>query len=667
MITDPDRFRQDKSPYERPNFPFRCGRLSFWGKPCGRGPSSEGSCGGVSECSPYFNNDRWECRRSVRSGGPCETGPLPDGKCCNQHAACKPIPSLRNYRARFTMLAAALVVALIAAFSFYGDDARAINTVNPGELSGAHSKFTSAGGCATCHEPHDQDAATWLKAAWSPGTLSQSCESCHTFDGAATAPHNETFKTAGGERQTKCTMCHTEHKGDNTSIVKLADQQCSACHEKAFESFSNGHPAFSDTYPSRRRTAIAFDHTNHFGKHFEDPRFVDRAPKDRCVTCHDAGLSGRNVPVKSFEQTCAGCHEDQIGGRELVVFALPEFEENPFDIAAVREACGPSVASLEQAGEIVDTVQERMADITEAAALKEDLKKLRFDLGMGDGDAPESDEEYESVSLEVLPATAIMLLGLEDGEDMAEYSEPVGELVMGMVESGGEALMEKVDGKPGAATLFSGLSSDLLHQVGCAWAANEEYEAPAEAVAGGWFADALSLRYRPVRHGDPVAKAWVDLAAAGGEGVSDDMRDTILSQSDGPGACVKCHSVNEVKDKPDSLQIAWSLGAVSKQRHVRYSHVPHLNLLGLGQACETCHKMDENAEFAASFKQFNPLEFASNFKSIDNQTCVGCHAEGEVRQECTLCHEYHNGHGFKHRMTEAGLPADIPSPKETGG
>ena len=113
MITDPDRFKQDRSPYERPNFPFRCGRIGLWSKPCGRGPSSEGTCGGIAECRPFFDNGRWSCRRSTRSGGPCEEGPRPDGVCSHQHPPCKPIISLRGYRGRLTFLAAALVIVVL--------------------------------------------------------------------------------------------------------------------------------------------------------------------------------------------------------------------------------------------------------------------------------------------------------------------------------------------------------------------------------------------------------------------------------------------------------------------------------------------------------------------------------------------------------------------------
>ena len=656
MITDQDRFRQDKSPYERPNFRYRCGRVSLWGKPCGQGPNDAGGCGGTSECTPHFDEGRWACRRSPQSGGTCEDGPLPDGQCCNQHPPCKPTLTLRSYRARLTILAAVLVVALIGAFAFNGDGARAVSSLSPGQLTSGHVQFAGEKGCATCHAPHDGDAAAWISAAWSPNSLTQSCQSCHNFEGPATAAHNETFEKSANQQQTQCVMCHAEHKGAAANITEIADQQCNACHEAKFASFSNGHPAFSKNYPSRRRTAIAFNHVTHFDKYFEYKQFADRKPKERCISCHEAGNASRNVPVRPFEESCAGCHEKQISKRDLVVFTLPEFEEDPFDAVAVGEVCGLTADMLEAAGEDADKLQDMLEAWSGGKSAPKDaaerLQALRLNLGRVEGESKKADdgEEYLSVSEETLPPIAVMLLGLEDGEDIDAYGEPVRDLVMAMIEEGAAPLVAGVEGRPDAKMLFAGLSTDILRRAGCAWAANLENE-PSASDAGGWFADELSLRYRPLRHGDPVVKAWVQLAAAGGPG--EGLRDELFSRAKGAGACVKCHSVNADKDKVAPLQIAWKFGAQSSQRHLRYSHAPHLSLLGLGDFCETCHKIDQTAKYDAAFKHFDALDFASNFKSIEQQTCTACHAEQQVRQNCTLCHQYHNGPGFKRRMTTA--------------
>jgi len=546
------------------------------------------------------------------------------------------MPSLRGYRGLLTFLAAAIVIALISAFGFGDGGAGAISSIDPGGISGVHQNFTAEEGCATCHKPHASDAGGWMQASWSPASLSQSCESCHAFNGPASAPHNEQFKTAGAHRKTECTMCHTEHKGRDAKITQLSDSQCSACHEKQFKSFSQGHPGFSKDFPSRRRTAIAFDHTSHLSKHFQKQGYLDRAPKEKCIACHDTSKAARNVPVRPFEESRAQCHEDLFAKRELVLFTLPEFERNPFNSKNLE-------LDADEAKQAADKDAEDSEIFGESCGPSADESALAVSGG-----------DFESVSTETLPPTALLLLEIEDGEDIDAYTKPIRELIMGTIENGAKPLIGVLEKYGDPKALLSGLSPELLRQIGCAWAANVEYEAPADAVSGGWFADEFSLKYRPVRHADPVSKAWLNLAAAGGEGVTDDVRDTLLSRLEGPGGCAKCHSVSQDNSESEKLRVEWSLGAQSKQRHLNYSHGPHLNLLGPGASCESCHELNDKANYASAFKHKNPLKFESNFKSIENGTCSACHAEDEVRQECTLCHEYHNGNAFKRRMTSAG-------------
>src|SRR5258705_155025 len=44
-----EKYRHDLSSYERPNFPYRCGRVARWGKPCWQGPTAKGRGGGEVE------------------------------------------------------------------------------------------------------------------------------------------------------------------------------------------------------------------------------------------------------------------------------------------------------------------------------------------------------------------------------------------------------------------------------------------------------------------------------------------------------------------------------------------------------------------------------------------------------------------------------------------
>jgi len=223
--------------------------------------------------------------------------------------------------------------------------------------------------------------------------------------------------------------------------------------------------------------------------------------------------------------------------------------------------------------------------------------------------------------------------------------------------------------------LLAGLNPELAKRVACAWAANQEYEAPEDPVDGGWYAEATELKYRPTGHGDAVARSWIEFAiAAAAEFAADDeqseralaLRDQLLDPKEGVGACIKCHAVSDTTATSAdsdgdglSLQVGWGYPmASSAQRYVKYNHAPHINLLGRDLGCRTCHVVDGKADFAGSFADFNPHSYVSNFRSIAKETCTECHAPGRVRQDCLLCHEYHYEPRFKKQMLAHDVTAE---------
>ncbi|MCH7929624.1 MAG: hypothetical protein IIA01_03880, partial [Proteobacteria bacterium] len=359
-ILDPDRFRFDRSSYERPNFPYRCGRGAAWGKPCANGPNIDGTCGGATACAPFRNpNGRYECRRPATAGGPCADGPKPDGSCSQTMPPCAPRRTLRGVRRRLAILAFGLVVALIAGFSGQSaDQFGGLSSSNPGPLTAGHASFIAPGDCASCHAPHGSGSTDWIAAAFTASDNTANCTNCHTFGGPARAAHNAVVPEGSNLGDVSCQMCHTEHKGALADIVEINDVQCATCHKRKFTSFSSGHPAFSDRFPYFRRTAIRFDHASHFAKHFADQRFAERAPPT-CVACHGENPNQRSLVRAGFESTCAACHGDQMAQRELVLLRLPEFPEAGIDRESVLEACGPM---LDEIGAIIapmETIEAR--------------------------------------------------------------------------------------------------------------------------------------------------------------------------------------------------------------------------------------------------------------------------------------------------------------------
>ncbi len=625
---DRGRFDHDRSAYERPSGAFICGRAAEWGRPCRLGPTGGGTCGGTSECTPYNNEGRWQCRRPQVAGGPCETGPAPDGTCGCSHPPCVPRRTVRHHRWRLSVIALGLVVAALAAFTHLTDGSNLfaetfqIGALDAGQLTDGHAGFTGSQGCKNCHDSHDAQPMAWLASAFTKNDMTKACANCHTFGGPISAPHNAVFNDSRKQRATNCSMCHTEHKGQDANISGLSDEQCASCHRNAFSSFDRGHPKFSKKFPHFRRSAIKFNHASHLAKHFQDKRVAENVPNS-CTTCHQAATANRTVEPLGFEETCAGCHAEQIPKRQLVVLRLPEFEETDLDREEVAEVCGP----VEDA---------------------------------------EEDEEYESVSGDEMSEIAAYLMGVASDEP-DEYGEAFQEMLMGMADSGTGPIVEMIE-ESGAEVdpkrLLSGLNPEAVKRMACAWAANLEYELPEEAAFGGWYGDLLELIYRPSGHGDAVVRGWLEFAvAAGGEDEdaqerADALREILLSPKEGPGACIKCHSVSREKEG-DALRIEWRYHKDEIRNYQTYSHDRHLSLVdphGVkladpNQGCATCHKLNPQADFEAGYTDENPLTYTSNFVSMAKETCVQCHAKGRVRQDCQLCHNYHKEPAFTERVT----------------
>lgn len=657
-ILDPDRHRFDRSAYERPNYKYRCGRGAAWGKPCMRGPKPDGSCGGTSACNTIKNkNGRYECRRSAIAGGPCESGPLPDGRCSIIQPPCMPRRSLRGIRGRLCLLALGVVLAFIGGFNALSEDSFAgLNWATPGPLTANHAGFITADDCKLCHAAHNSGVEGWFTALFAPANLTAKCTSCHSFDGPARLAHNQANPERPDLGETSCMMCHTEHKGETASIIEHDDVQCASCHKKQFSSFSRAHPKFPERFPYDRRTAIKFDHGSHFAKHFTDARYAEKAP-ETCLSCHSQDPNERSLVRAGYESSCAACHSDQIAKRELVVLRLPEFTENIIDLDRVVEACGPTIEAFEILIEKVEALEA--------------------------GDEPEEDEEedeFESVSIDEKSIIGAYLLDVAV-DDPDSYNIPMQELILAMAEEGVSPLAELVDDRAGrevARRLLAGLNPEVVKRLACAWAANLEYEMPAEASLGGWYGDFVELRYRPTGHNDAVSRNWIEFGLASaqitpgdeegddeeGDGEQGDraieLRDSLISPKEGVGACAKCHSVNADADDENNLSMGWRARDVKDSgRNFQFTHGVHINLLDArmteisqsGQGCRVCHILDKQADFASGYGDFDPQSYQSNFLAIDKETCTDCHSKGNVREGCQLCHDYHRGPFFKIRIS----------------
>ncbi|MEK9629933.1 MAG: hypothetical protein VW455_13050 [Nitrospinota bacterium] len=615
---DENKFDHDKSPYERPNFPYRCGRGALWRTPCFKGPKIDGSCGGTQDCEPFFKKGRWSCRREKRYGGSCEEGPGPNGECSWQRPPCAPRKTIRANRGQISLLVVAAILALLATSQALNPDGGGFVSISDaGPLSKAHEKFTATQGCSSCHSAHGKGPVGWIKAVFTREDISVSCVNCHSFGGPDSIPHNNDLAKGREVMKTECIMCHREHNGQRMSTLQSTSVQCNTCHKNKFESFTKGHPEFPEKYPYFNRNSIKFDHGSHLNKHFENPKFTQKAPSS-CIGCHQVTLSDREVRPQAFEKICADCHGSQIKKKEMVLLRLPEFMKNHIDHEALTQACNSP--------------------------------------------AHEAEEEFLSVSTEMPALISTFLLDVPE-DDPETYEQPLQELIMAMTEDSilsVEDLINTQTETPMAHKLLTGLNPEVLKRAACSWGLNLEYEPPVEAKFGGWYADMLEVRYKPMGHRDPVAKAWVEfaLAVSSKEGDGDKearavaMRDQVISPKEGVGGCVKCHAVSELADAEGNkeLKVEWRYKDVNNRPHSQYAHSSHIEIMGKTSSCSNCHILDGKAEYMASFKSFDATNWSSNFASIKRKACVQCHTESQIVQDCQTCHVYHLDPGFKKKM-----------------
>lgn len=327
-----------RSPYERPNHTWVCGRTDA---PCKVGPDARGRCRATAECRPRFDGNRWVCTRSRDAGGDCADGPRPDGSCACPIPPCQPVRSVRAKRGLVTRWATVAALGLAVVLLAGGDREAALS---PGPLTPEHADVA---GCAGCHEAGDAGPSGITRAALDGVALahagdSQACLTCHQVGDAPFAPHSaqslpaapagddpdapqlsppyilnfasRSFPRSGGTGEdTACATCHREHQGTAADITAISDGRCQACHTRKFTGFTAGHPEF-DAYPYDRRTRLDFDHVAHAKKYFAE---ADAAGPETCTACHTPAPQSGLIATKGFAEGCAACHAGEIRGQGI--------------------------------------------------------------------------------------------------------------------------------------------------------------------------------------------------------------------------------------------------------------------------------------------------------------------------------------------------------------
>lgn len=664
-------------------------------------------------------NQLWRCAAECQS----TLGPTSWGR-CRGNPRCTPRLSVRGRRGVF--IAGCVFTTLGMTLLALAGPWR--NTIlDPGPLSSAHTQalesVAAADRCATCHEAAAKDPLAWIKiASGNIAALSKDqatrCLTCHehslggqfarhshnvspqrlaqsTQRIAGTEPFDNMVRvklaSAGGRA---CATCHKEHHGLHANLAELTDQQCQACHVRAFESFADGHPEFRHMIPSRR-SQIAFDHVSHVQKHFPE-----KQQAFACNQCH-VDDSGQNVKrLAGFEQSCAQCHTKPLEATTqegLIAFSFPTLDAEKLKAAGQDIGAWPSTATgdfdgalpplvrallladdeaaaaLEQLDPQFDFAQVQSDGLPQVAALAWSYKRLLNDLANDSAAAMRSrlekvaggklaDRQLEVVLRQLPPALfrearRRWLPGLHDelAKSGREQPQQLTAVTTISPQVRSELLVENPLAKGKSAATVAPQTPQVVKptEIPSAVAppgetASEPQRAPAKSAAssdpgelassGTWYLDdaTLSVRYRPRGHADELMRLLIDVsAAATSRHVPQQGLLVATLQETSFKNCASCHSSDTVGEH---YAVNWQAQHrdASRRQFVEFSHRPHLVQSGLAD-CTHCHKLDLSRASA------DPMARAHDFQPITKSSCVTCHTNTASGGRCTLCHSYHVG------------------------
>ena len=295
----------------------------------------------------------------------------------------------------------------------------------PGSLSSNHGQILAgqeADRCAACHGDADGSLGSWVASTLAIGKskgLSQSelCLKCHDQSLAintalnphnvspeqlakVTAKHRKTVLDIGRvvrppvhDHQIACSACHREHHGSKHDLAAMTDTQCQTCHHDSFHSFETDHPEFAN-YSQKRRSRIAFDHSTHSLQHFPS-----RQSKFNCSQCHVDDSFQHVKQLASYEQSCAGCHNEQIvesGQEGLTLIALPMLDTDAIEAAHLNVGSWPLAATGDFDGPIPPIMRVLLSADPRAAEI---LGRKGPEFDFADIDPTEVDHVNDAVEL----------------------------------------------------------------------------------------------------------------------------------------------------------------------------------------------------------------------------------------------------------------------------
>jgi hypothetical protein len=233
-------------------------------------------------------------------------------------------------RARARLYAFGAAAMVIVGLTFLADTFLGRATlVSNGPLSESHALFGRE--CAACHTPGE-------------GVPDAKCASCHEKAGDPLGIYGfarhylyrsaDFDRSAPSTQEVPCASCHVEHGGRATTLQRVADARCQACHD--IDSFASGHPDF-DFAAERIADAdgLRFTHVQHVREIFDEEELSRIEPA--CLRCHVPEPSGRFFQPISFARDCDACHLTSSTATPLLPIAGADATPGVQTVATVRD------------------------------------------------------------------------------------------------------------------------------------------------------------------------------------------------------------------------------------------------------------------------------------------------------------------------------------------
>lgn len=687
-------------------------------------------CTDSMEHNSYRRPDReWKCGAGA-SGHGCPLGPDYRGRCgASKTNQCHPKRTLKWWRGYLPVAFASITIMIIVV----GWSTQSYREwIAPGPLSLAHAQLLAnpqdPHRCAACHDDSFEKKSDQVTSN-SDSLLQQHsqtarCTVCHAKELPGlvnNTPHDlekpnierltqlvsttrinsekpfvlKWLSAAGvngpidwQQHQLACSDCHVEHQGANHDLKMISSGRCQACHQEQFQSFSKGHPEFTD-YPKSAPSEIAFDHARH-----RDLHFGKSSTTFDCKTCHvDSTQKGRVGQVfrsLSFDAACASCHKAPLSSSlqdGIVLFQVPSLNANAMSQEGSQLQDWPQAASQYQEGKIPPLMLLMLAADSKnrdwIAKLPKDGKIEGLDI---------KNPNDRQVLTELANATRQLLYQIAQGgqtevirrlDNSTQFAIHQTESIAtpDSISSSGKPIFASTNSTFHRDLSMSNLPPDLARTAYQNWFGPDQSNAtsgkstwrPLKGAVhlpmGGWMIDQsrLALVYFPSGHADDWLARILERVAFNvefhtqsdlGSGPVDGTQQTLnfamqmMFKEGGASRCNECHLVlNKRIEKEQSdlvrhapVPVRWRSAQYdpSIRNLTKFDHGPHL-ILPMMQDCRVCHRLPESVD-----KQ--PSIGLIQFESVKKADCSSCHRAEAAGESCTQCHNYHTNKSILSRL-----------------